>query len=63
MFTAQPVMAQSQLPNFTQQQCLQQLDDLAQQALKATNSGDFATAETYWTQIIEQQFPDNPFLL
>ena len=38
---------------------LQQLDTLAQKAIKSTNAGDFATAETYWTEIIEQ-FPDNP---
>lgn len=54
-----PVMAaQSQLPNLTQQQ-FQQLDELAQKALSATNVGDFATAETYWTQILSE-FPDNP---
>ncbi len=28
------------------------------QAFAATNQGDFATAETYWTKIIEQ-FPTN----
>ena len=38
---------------------LQQLDTLAQKAIKFTNEGDFATAETYWTEIIEQ-FPNNP---
>lgn len=53
--------ASSQLPSPTQQQ-LQQLDLLAQQALNATNKGDFATAETYWTQIIEL-FPNNPAAL
>jgi tetratricopeptide (TPR) repeat protein len=59
--SGQPVMAQSQPPNFNQQE-LQQLNDLAQKALQATNNGDFATAEIYWTQIIEQ-FPDNPAAL
>ena len=53
-----PVMAQSQPPNITAVQ-LQHLDELAQKAFSATNVGDFATAETYWAQIIEQ-FPDNP---
>lgn len=57
---ATPVIAQSQLPNTTTQS--QQLDDLAQKAMTATNAGDFAKAETYWTQIIEQ-FPDNPAAL
>lgn len=37
----------------------QELNDLSSQALKATNEGDFPTAETYWTKLIER-FPDNP---
>jgi tetratricopeptide (TPR) repeat protein len=41
---------------------VQQLDELAQKAYSATNVGDLITAETYWTQIIEQ-FPDNPAAL
>ena len=56
--SVEPVMAQSPSPNLTNLQ-LQQLDELAQKAFSSTNVGDFATAETYWTQIIEQ-FPDNP---
>jgi len=56
--SAQPVMAQSQPPN-TKAEQLQQLDELAQKALSATNIGDFAMAETYWTEILSQ-FPDNP---
>jgi len=48
-------MAQSQPPNIKAEQ-LQQLDELAQKALSATNIGDFATAETYWTEILSQ-FP------
>ncbi|WP_193197512.1 tetratricopeptide repeat protein [Nostoc sp. MG11] len=52
-----PVMAQSQQPSITQEQ-LKQGDELANQAFAATNAGDFATAEMYWTQIIEQ-FPTN----
>jgi Flp pilus assembly protein TadD len=51
-----PVMAQSQ-PPITQEQ-LKQGDEWANQAFTATNQGDFATAETYWTKIIEQ-FPTN----
>lgn len=46
----QPVMAQSQPPDFTPQQ-LQQLDELAQKAISSTNVGDFATAETYWSTL------------
>jgi tetratricopeptide (TPR) repeat protein len=58
--SAGPVMA-SPPPNLTPEQ-FQQLDELAQKALSATEIGDFAIAETYWTQIIEQ-FPDNPAAL
>ncbi|MBD2204585.1 tetratricopeptide repeat protein [Calothrix sp. FACHB-1219] len=54
---ATPVMAQSLQPTFTQEQ-LEQGNELANQAFAATNKGDFATAEGFWTQIIEQ-FPTN----
>jgi tetratricopeptide (TPR) repeat protein len=54
----QPVMAQSQLPQFTEEQ-LQEGDKLTKQAFDATDRGDFATAEKYWTEIIEK-FPQNP---
>ena len=53
-----PVMAQSQQPQITEEQ-LQKGDDLAKKAFAATDKGDFATAEKYWTEIIEQ-FPQNP---
>ncbi len=36
----------------------QQISELANRAFTATNKGDFATAEIYWTKMIEQ-FPDN----
>jgi tetratricopeptide (TPR) repeat protein len=52
------VMAQSQLSKITPGE-LQQGDELATQAFTATNQGDFATAETYWTEIIHK-FPSNP---
>ncbi|MBF2007571.1 MAG: tetratricopeptide repeat protein [Chlorogloeopsis fritschii C42_A2020_084] len=55
---AEAVMAQSQKPNITQEQ-LRKGDELARAAFAATSKGDFATAEKYWTEIIEQ-FPDNP---
>ncbi|PSB00618.1 tetratricopeptide repeat protein [Merismopedia glauca] len=38
---------------------LQLGDELTQKAFQATNIGDFATAERYWTQLIEL-FPQNP---
>ncbi len=41
---------------------LEQLDTLRNQAFEATNAGDFATAETYWTQILEK-LPDHPAVL
>jgi len=53
--SAQPVMAQSQPPNIKAEQ-LQQLDELAESL--SANIGDFATAETYWTEILA--IPDNP---
>jgi tetratricopeptide (TPR) repeat protein len=52
-----PVLAVSEVPSITQEQ-LEEGNEIAKKALKATNKGDFATAETYWTQIIEQ-FPTN----
>lgn len=52
-----PVMALSEAPSITQEQ-LQQGDDLANKAFEATNQGDFATAERYWTEIIAK-FPTN----
>jgi tetratricopeptide (TPR) repeat protein len=53
------VMAQVQAtPSITESQ-LQEGDALAEKALNATNAGDFATAEQYWTQLIER-FPSNP---
>lgn len=36
----------------------EQLGDLRQKAFEATNKGDFATAEGYWTEII-QKLPDS----
>ncbi|MBC7822506.1 MAG: tetratricopeptide repeat protein, partial [Candidatus Parcubacteria bacterium] len=36
----------------------EQVGTLKEQAFEATNKGDFATAEGYWTQIIDR-FPDN----
>ncbi len=74
---ATPAMAESGPPKLTAEQLQQregrdvvssarnfvrELDELAQKAYTATNAGDFITAESYWTQIIEQ-FPDNPAAL
>jgi tetratricopeptide (TPR) repeat protein len=50
-------IAQTQSSQVSQQQ-LQKWDKLARSAFAATSKGDFATAEQYWTEIIEQ-FPDN----
>jgi tetratricopeptide (TPR) repeat protein len=54
----EPVMAQSQMPQITEEQ-LQKGDELTYKAFAATDKGDFATAEKYWTEILEQ-FPQNP---
>jgi tetratricopeptide (TPR) repeat protein len=51
-------IAQEQSSTYTEAQ-LQEGDELAAKAFTATNAGDFATAEEYWTQLIER-FPDNP---
>lgn len=52
-----PVMAQSENP-ITEEQIVQ-AEELVSKAMAATNAGDFATAEDYWTEIL-QMFPENP---
>ncbi len=42
----------------TEQQ-IKQGEKIAKKAFSAAQNGDFAKAETYWTQLIEK-FPDNP---
>ena len=52
-------IAQTQtMPSITESQ-LQEGDALAEKAFNATNVGNFAIAEDYWTQLIER-FPSNP---
>ncbi|MEC4985398.1 MAG: tetratricopeptide repeat protein [Oscillatoria sp. PMC 1068.18] len=54
-----PAWAQNtQAPEFTEE-LLQQGDEIARKAFEATDRGDFAEAEEYWTEIIEM-FPTNP---
>jgi tetratricopeptide (TPR) repeat protein len=53
-----PILALENQPSFTEEQ-LQQGEDIARQALEATQKGDFAQAEIIWTQLIED-FPANP---
>ncbi len=48
----------SQVSPLTEQQ-ITQGEKIAKKAFLATEAGDFAQAETYWTELIEQ-FPDNP---
>jgi tetratricopeptide (TPR) repeat protein len=52
------VMAQAQIPDLTQAQ-IERLNELRQKAFTATQLGEFATAEAYWTQLIEL-LPNNP---
>ena len=47
------------LPDHLTKVQIQTANDLRQQAFVATDRGDFATAEKYWTQLIAL-FPDNP---
>jgi tetratricopeptide (TPR) repeat protein len=51
-----PALAQSAMPPEVLNS--EQLEDLKTQAFAATNVGDFATAETDWTKLIEQ-FPQS----
>lgn len=44
--------------NLTEEQ-IQQGEKIAQKAIFAAETGDFASSETYWTQLITK-FPDNP---
>jgi len=46
------------IPSISQEQ-LQSGDALAQQALEASEKGDFVQAEAYWSQLISS-FPSNP---
>jgi tetratricopeptide (TPR) repeat protein len=56
--SAEPVMAQVQIPELNEAQ-VQRLNDLRQKAFTATELGNFPIAESYWTQLIEL-LPDNP---
>ncbi len=47
-----------QAPKFTEQQIFQG-EKIANKAFRAAERGDFAKAETYWTDLVDQ-FPDNP---
>ncbi len=51
-------LAQTDKVHISQQQ-LEQGEAIAQKAFQATNQGDFAQAEIYWTELIEE-FPRNP---
>jgi tetratricopeptide (TPR) repeat protein len=51
-----PVLADT--PPLTEQQ-IQEGEAIAVKALEATKKGDYAAAETYWTELITQ-FPTNP---
>lgn len=55
---ASPVMAQEVTTPISAEQ-LQWREQIAQQAFQATEKGDFARAEAYWTQLIELA-PENP---
>ena len=57
--STEPVMAaELETPTVTQQQW-QWGEKIAQKAFEASERGEFAQAEEYWTQLIEE-FPDNP---
>ena len=56
-----PVKAEEMSINTLTEAQIQQGEDLARSAIAATEEGDFATAESYWSELIEQ-FPTNPAL-
>ena len=59
LWVSMPVMAAPvETISYTEEQ-LQQGEIIAQEALKATDKGDFAQAEAYWSQLVEE-FPENP---
>jgi len=55
----QPSLAEDNSPNIITEEQLQAGENIARQAILATEEGNFAQAEIYWTQLIEQ-FPSNP---
>lgn len=54
-----PAAATAEVAQPSAADLFEKLDSLYQQALEATNKQDFATAETYWTQMLDL-FPYNP---
>ena len=54
-----PVQAQEASYNALTEAQIQQGEERTRLAIAATEKGDFATAEEYWTELIEQ-FPSNP---
>ncbi|BAQ63562.1 tetratricopeptide repeat protein [Geminocystis sp. NIES-3709] len=58
-FFQNPTLAEDNPSNtFTEEQ-LQEGENIAHQAILATENGDFIQAEIYWTQLVEK-FPTNP---
>ena len=56
---ALPSIAPTEVPQTTVLDLYNELSTLGDKAFAATNTGDFKTAESYWTQIIDR-FPENP---
>ena len=54
----EPVVAAPQATGYTEQQIVRG-EKLAKKAFRAAEKGDFARAETYWTELSEK-FPENP---
>lgn len=57
--TALPTWAEPVNPPTVTEEQISQGEALAQKAFEATDKGDFAQAEQYWTQLIAE-FPTNP---
>lgn len=55
LLPASPLLAADAAPTqLSVKDLYEQLTNLSQQAMEATQKGDFATAEVYWTQMIEK---------
>ncbi|MGI0479191.1 tetratricopeptide repeat protein [Geminocystis sp. CENA526] len=54
-----PLLAEDNVNITITEEQLQQGENIAREAILATENGDFPQAEIYWTQLVEQ-FPTNP---
>ena len=58
LFFALPIAAYADSPTISEEQ-IREGEVIAEKALEATEKGDYAQAESYWTQLVAK-FPTNP---